>query len=129
MIPAVILGWFRTNPRNMWAFLFLMVAIGLLVFVYAKGRSDNARKERARDAIAMSAALETDRRADDASTGALAVDVKKIAVARKELEDEVAKVADGTPTPADVLYGCRELQRNGISTANLPACPPSRPRD
>lgn len=122
MIPAVILGWFRTNPRNMWVMIGMLAAIGLLVFVYVKGRSDNARKVAAARAVAVAEAVTLDARADSKSADMRLQDAATVAALREELTDAVSQVDDTVPDPAAVALGCQRLRNSGADVSRLPAC-------
>lgn len=122
MIPAVILGWFRTNPRNLWAFVGLVVVVGVLLFVYLKGRSDNARKEEAARAVAVAEAVARDAKADSRSADARLQDAVVVAALREDLTDAVAEVDDTLPDPAAVALGCQRLRNAGADVSKLPAC-------
>lgn len=122
MIPAIILGWFRTNPRNVWLIAGLVGAVALLGFVYLKGRGDNARAERARDAVAVQAAIKSDTKANDKAAEVVAHDAMLRVEKEKELIDAVAEVSDGLPDPVAVRLGCERLRQANVSVADLPAC-------
>ena len=122
MIPLAVLTWFRTNPRNVWLIAGLVAVVAVLLTVYMKGRADAHARDEARRKIAVAAAVKSDERADTKSTAALARDALIIDAKQKELEDAVAKIPDSTPDAVAVAAGCVELRRNGISTADLPAC-------
>lgn len=122
---AAVMGWFRTNPRNIFLIgglvLVLMIALGL----YMKGRTDAHNRDVARQKIAVAEAVKKDNKADVVSTttmvhAALVIDAKQ-----KELENAVAKVPDTVPDAVAVVAGCIELQQHGISVADLPACQPA----
>lgn len=124
MIPLAVLTWFRTNPRNIFLIGGLIAIVGVLLFVYMRGRSDMAAKDAARQRIAVATAIKQDDKADNVSTwdmvrNAIVIDAKK-----KELEDAVAKIPDSVPAPVAVAAGCVELRQHGISTTDLPSCPP-----
>ncbi len=125
MIPSAVLLWFKTNPRNVWLIAGLVAIVVVLACVYLKGRHDAHARDEARQKIAVAAAVKSDTKADAKSTNALAQDALAIDAKQKELEDAVAKIPDGTPDAVAVAAGCVELRRNGISTANLPACQPA----
>jgi hypothetical protein len=119
---APLMGWFRTNPRNVWLVAGLIGVIAVLGGVYLKGRSDNAKQEKARDAIAVAEAIKSDEKADTKAAGQLAHDAAVQAQKEKELANAVADIIDTVPDPVAVRAGCCELQQNGISVADLPAC-------
>lgn len=122
MIPAIILNWFRTNPRNVWLIAGLIAVAAVLGGVYLKGRSDSAKAERARDAIAVEEAIKSDEKADTKAADQLVRDALAQAAKEKELADAVKDVIDTVPDAVAVRAGCCELQQNGLSVADLPAC-------
>lgn len=124
LIPLVM-GWFRTNPRNVWLIVCLIGALGVLLFAYMKGRSDFAKQERARDAIAVAEALKSDTKADAVATAAQVEAAQVQAEKEKVLTDAVAQVPDSVPDAAAVALGCARLREAGVSVADLPACGPA----
>ena len=115
-----VLAFFKTK-----AGITVLVALAVAVFcisLVAYGASQERKREEARDAIAVAEAQALDTKADQKSEAQLTAEAQAIAAKKERLEDEVAKVADGPVSASDVVYGCRELQRHGISTADLPAC-------
>lgn len=127
LIGAALMGWFRTNPRNVWLIAGLLAVIGVLAFVYMKGKGDAEKRERARDAIAATEAVKSDTRANDKAASAVAVDALNRANAEKELTDAVAALPDSLPDPVAVQLGCQRLRQAGVSVADLPACGTARP--
>jgi hypothetical protein len=125
MIPAVIMTWFRTNPRNVWLIAGLVGVLAVLGFVYWKGQHDHAKKEAARDAVAVASAMKSDARADTKATELVAHDALVRVEKEKELADAVAEVPDGLPDPVAVRLGCERLRQAGVSVADLPACLPA----
>jgi predicted lipid-binding transport protein (Tim44 family) len=121
LIPAVM-GWFRTNPRNVWLIAGLIGAVAFLAFVYARGRSDQAQREDARQAVAEAAAIASDTKADTKATAAQVEAAQVLAEKEGKLIDAVAEVPDTVPDAAAVRLGCERLRQAGISTADLPAC-------
>jgi hypothetical protein len=126
LILAAVMGWFRTNPRNIWLIGGLLAVVLVLTFVYMRGRHDAHARDEARQKIAVTAAVKSDDRADVKATTALARDAILIDAKQKRLEDAVANVPDQVPDAVAVAAGCVELQSHGISTADLPACKPAR---
>lgn len=122
---ALIMGWFRTNPRNVWLIAGLVAVIAALGFTYAKGRSDNAKQERARDAIAVAAAVKSDTKANDKAASTVARDALVRVEKEKDLTDAVADVPDSVPGPVAVRLGCERLRQAGVGVADLPACKPA----
>lgn len=122
MIPAIVLNWFRTNPRNIWLIVGLVAVIGVLGFVYLKGRGDYAKQERARDAIAAAEALKSNDRANAKADQQAQVDALNRVNAEKELTNAVADIPDTVPDPVAVQLGCQRLRQAGVSTADLPVC-------
>jgi uncharacterized membrane protein (DUF4010 family) len=100
MILAAVMTWFRTNPRNVWLIAGLVAALGILLFVYLKGRDDQA------GAAATQAALER-------------------AETERKLTDAVASAPDSVPDAVVVQYGCEQLRQAGARVADLPACRPA----
>lgn len=96
----------------------VIVAFALIAYGAAKER----KREAARDAIAVAEAVSRDTKADQKSTTQVQREAVAIVEIQKELEDAVAQAPDSLPDAASVAYGCRELQRNGIRTSDLPAC-------
>lgn len=125
MIPAIVLNWFRTNPRNVWLIAGLVGVIAVLGFVYWKGQHDHAKKEAARDAVAVASAMKSDAQADTKATDLVAHDALVRVEKEKELADAVANIPDRVPDAVAVAAGCRELQQDGVSVADLPACQPA----
>lgn len=119
---SLIMGWFRTNPRNVWAIAGLIAVIAVLGGVYLKGRSDNAKQERARAAIAVAAAVKSDTKANDKAASTVARDALVRVEKEKDLTDAVAVVPDSVPGPVAVRLGCERLRQAGVSVADLPAC-------
>jgi predicted negative regulator of RcsB-dependent stress response len=124
MIPAVIMTWFRTNPRNVWLIAGLVGVIAVLGFVYWKGQHDHAKKEAARDAVAVASAMKSDARAGTKAAELVAHDALVRVEKEKELADAVAEVPDGLPDAVAVAAACVELRQHGVSVADLPACKP-----
>ncbi len=122
---ALIAGWFKTNPRNIWLIAGLIAVIGVLLFVYTKGRHDASARAEARQKIAVAAAVKSDEKADTKSTTVLTREALVIDAKQKELENAVAQVADSVPDAVAVAAGCAELRQHGISVADLPACQPA----
>lgn len=130
-----LMGWFKTNPRNVWLIAGLLAALAVSVGLYMKGRGDEAKAEAAREAIAVERAKKSDVRANQKAGAQLARDALARAEKEKRLEDEVLKVADGAPGPVGVRAACLELCEQGTSVADLPECrvapggpPACRPR-
>lgn len=119
---SIIGLWFKTNPRNVWLVAGLVGVIAVLGFVYMKGRSDAHAKDEARRKIAEAAATKLDTKADTKSAETLAKEAVVIAAKEKELTNAVAKISDTVPDAVAVAAGCCELQHNGLSVADLPAC-------
>lgn len=103
----------------------IAVAVIALLLINHGVRKERARQEAAR-AVAVAEAIKSDEHADAKSTASVQRDAERIAEAREELIDAIAQAPDSLPDAASVVYGCRELQRHGISTADLPACSPAR---
>lgn len=122
---APLMGWFRTNPRNLIFILGLVGVIAFLAFVYAKGRSDQARREKARGAIAVAEAIKSDTKADAVATASQVRAAEVQAAKEKELTDAVAAIPDDVPDAVAVALGCARLRDAGVSTADLPACRPA----
>lgn len=122
MIPAAIFTWFRTNPRNVWLIAGLVGVILLLTFVYLKGRGDQARREKARDAIAVAAAMKSDARANEKATAVITKAAQDRAEVERKLTDAVASAPDSVPDAVVVQYGCEQLRQAGARVADLPAC-------
>lgn len=116
--------WAKANPRALSALLIALAVIAVLAFVYVKGRSDNAKLERARDAVAVAEAVKVDGHADATATAAAQTAAAKRVTAEKELVDAVSKIPDDVPDAVAVEYGCVQLRQAGVSTADLPACRP-----
>lgn len=122
-LGAAVLGWFRTNPRNIWAFAGLIGVIAVLVFVYMKGRGDQAKHEDARRAVAEQAALKSDAKADAKATAAEVKAAEKRAETEGKLIDAVAAIPDDVPDPVAVALGCARLRDARVpGAADLPAC-------
>lgn len=117
-----VLGWFKTNPRNVWLIGGLIAAVALLGFVYLKGRGDQAKKEDARQAVAEAAAIASDTKADEKATAAQVEAAQVLAEKEGKLIDAVAQVPDTVPDAAAVQLGCERLRQAGVSVADLPAC-------
>jgi predicted negative regulator of RcsB-dependent stress response len=126
VLIAAVMGWFKTNPRNVVLIAGLIGVIAALGFTYAKGRSDNAKRERARDAIAVAEAIKSDTKADAVATASQVRDAEVQAAKEKELTDAVAAIPDDVPDSAAVALGCARLRQAGISTADVPACRATR---
>jgi hypothetical protein len=124
MLISAVIAWFRTNPKNMIFIAGLIGVIAVLGFTYAKGRSDHAKQERARDAIAVAEALKSDTKADAVATAADIEAAQVQAEKEKVLTDAVAAIPDDVPDPVAVALGCARLREAGVSTADLPACKP-----
>lgn len=107
------------------ALLALLAVLLLCLGLIAHGASKERERQEAKTAIAVAEALQTDAAAATKSTEELATEAAKISEIERKLEDEVAKTTDGPPTAADVIYSCRKLQRHGVDTSDIPACPPS----
>lgn len=118
--------WAKTNPRAALGIFVLVLAILVLGGSYLKGRHDAEKREAARDAIAQTEALNATRRADIAASRAAQHDALNRMHAEKELADAVADVVDTVPDAVAVRAGCCELQQNGRSIADLPACRDAR---
>lgn len=118
--------WVRLNPRAALASAGAVAVIGLLLFVYLKGKGDAMDRERARDAIAAVEAVKTDARANEKAGDVLAADAANRAQAEKELTDAIADMPDSLPDPVAVRLGCERLRQAGVSVADLPACQPPR---
>jgi hypothetical protein len=122
IVIAAVMGWFRTNPRNAWIIAGLvMLTIGF-GWAYFKGRSDFAKQEKARDAIAAAEALKSDTKADAVATASEVKAAQVQAQKEKALTDAVAQVPDSVPDAAAVALGCARLREAGVSVADLPAC-------
>lgn len=116
------LAFFRTKA-GMTVLGALAIAIFCLSLV-AYGASKERKKQEARAAIEAAEAQAFDTKADQKSSAQLEAEGEAIAAKKEELTNAVAQAPDSVPGPAAVLWGCGELQRNGISTADLPACRP-----
>lgn len=125
MIFAAIGLWFKTNPRNVWLIAGLIAVISVLGGVYMKGRADNAKQERARDAIAVAEAVKSDTKANDKAAATVVRDALIRVEKEKDLTDAVADVPDSVPGPVAVRLGCERLRQAGVSVADLPACKPA----
>lgn len=123
---ALVLTWFRTNPRNVWLIAGLLAALAIATSLYVKGRSDQAARERARDAIAVAEALKSDAKADTKAQDQAERDAAVQAQKEKELTDAIANLPDGLPDAHAVRLGCERLRQAGVSVADLPACQPPR---
>lgn len=115
-------AWIKLNPRVFIAGGALVGVILVLAFVYWKGQNDHAKKERARDAVAVQAAMKSDAQADTKAAELVAHDALIRVEKEKELADAVAEVPDGLPDPVAVRLGCERLRQAGVSVADLPAC-------
>jgi hypothetical protein len=118
--------WFATNPKNVWLIAGLIAVIAVLAFTYAKGMGDNARQERARDAMAEAAAIKSDTVADTKATDQQKRDAEVRAEKEKDLADAIAPIIDSVPDAAAVALGCERLRQAGVSTSDIPACATSR---
>jgi hypothetical protein len=125
MILAAVMTWFRTNPRNVWLIAGLVAALGILLFVYLKGRDDQAKREAARDAIAVAEAIKSDGKADDKAGAAATQAALERAETERKLTDAVASAPDSVPDAVVVQYGCEQLRQAGARVADLPACRPA----
>ena len=122
MIFAAIFGWFRTNPRNVWLIATLIGVIALVLFIYFKGRGDEAEKNEAARAVAVAEAIERDGVADGKATQTEIAAAQESADLKERLIDEVAKAPDDVPDESSVRYGCEQLRQQGVRTSDLPAC-------
>lgn len=118
-VPAFLVNYVRSNWRNLIVFALIAAAV---LGVYLKGRADNAKHERARDAIAVAAAVASDTRANDKAAATAVQDARIRVEKEKELTDEVANVPDTVPDAVAVRLGCGRLRQAGVSVADLPAC-------
>lgn len=118
-------AWIKLNPRIFLVGLGLVGVIAVLGFVYWKGQNDHAKKEAARDAVAVASAMKSDAQADTKATELVAHDALVRVEKEKELADAVAEVPDGLPDPVAVRLGCERLRQANISVADLPACLPA----
>jgi hypothetical protein len=123
---APLMGWFRTNPRNVWLIAGLIALVAAFGWAYFKGRGDQARREEARDKIAVAEALKSDAKADAVATAADIKAAQVQAEKEKALTDAVAAIPDDVPDPVAVALGCARLREAGVSVADLPACKPAR---
>lgn len=121
LIPA-IMGWFRTNPRNLILILGLVGAFAVALGLYAKGRSDQAKREKARDAIAVAEAIKSDTKADAVATASQVRAAEVQAAKEKELTNAVAAIPDDVPDDVAVALGCARLREAGVRTSDIPAC-------
>jgi len=117
---ATAIAFFRTKA-GLTVLGALAVALICLALI-AHGASKERKRQEARRAIEVAEAQAFDTRADQKSSAQLAAEGERIAQKQEELTNAVAQAPDSAPGPAAVLWGCGELQRNGISTADLPAC-------
>jgi hypothetical protein len=125
MIPAVVLTWFRTNPRNVYLIGGLLLVAIAAGWLYLKGRHDADERTKARARIAAAVAVKTDVKAAKTSQDDLAKAATVAIAKQQELEDAVANVPDTVPDSVAVVAACVELRQHGVSTANLPACQPA----
>lgn len=121
----LVVAWIKMNPRVFAAGVGLVGVIAVLGFVYWKGQHDHAKKEAARDAVAVASAMKSDAQADTKATELVAHDALVRVEKEKELADAVANIPDRVPDAVAVAAGCRELQQDGVSVADLPACQPA----
>jgi type II secretory pathway pseudopilin PulG len=117
-----IMGWFKTNPRNLVLILGLLAALAVAVGLYMKGRGDQAKREEARQAVAEAAAIASDTKADEKATAAQVKAAEVLAEKEGKLIDAVASIPDDVPDPVAVALGCARLREAGVSTADVPAC-------
>lgn len=126
-MPLFLLKFTRLlSPRGWIVAAIVALVLALALGLYLKGRHDAHARDEARAKIAVAEAIKSDTAADNKSTATLAQEALAIDAKQKELEDAVAKIPDSTPDAVAVAAGCVELRRNGISTADLPACQPAR---
>jgi hypothetical protein len=126
LLISAVMGWFRTNPRNLVLIGGLLAVIAVLAFVYMKGRGDQAKREEARQKIAVAAAVKAGEQAGAKANAAAVKGALIVAQKEKELIDAVAQAPDSLPAPAAVAHGCQQLRQAGISTADVPACQSAR---
>jgi hypothetical protein len=124
---AAVMGWFRTNPRNLVFIAGLIGVIAVLAFVYARGRSDHAKKVEAAHAVEVAAAIASDTKADTKGAAVAQQQAERAADLKEELINAVAQIPDSVPDPVAVATGCLELCAQGErGLADLPACAPVR---
>jgi hypothetical protein len=119
---AAVVGWFKTNPRNIFLIAGLLIVIFVLFTVYRAGEKNAHAKDDARQKIAVAAAIKSDDKADNKSLAVVVREALVIDAKQKELENAVADIPDSTPDAVAVAAGCVELRQHGRSTADLPAC-------
>jgi len=122
MILAAVMGWFRTNPRNVWLIAGLIAAVLFLLWVRHTGVEHQRKKDEAARQVEIAAAINSDAKADKKSADQLINDAKRIAQDKEALVNVIAAQEDGAPDAASVVAGCELLRQYGRRTADIPAC-------
>jgi Tfp pilus assembly protein PilE len=127
LIPAVM-GWFRTNPRNIVLILGLLAVIAVLAFTYARGRSDAAEKIEAARAQAVEKAKALNAVAIQKAAAEREADVATTILQEEVLRDAYVATPDQAPDAVRVALMCKRLLNT--KAARLPeyaaACGPRR---